>query len=129
MTPNLHEAAALTGLRVGNADEMREAARKLHETTGAAVLIKGGHLESRPLDLLYADGVLHEFEAERIETVHTHGTGCTYSAAITANLALGKTLIEAVAAAKRFIAEAIRTAPGIGAGQGPVNHFTPSSGA
>jgi hydroxymethylpyrimidine/phosphomethylpyrimidine kinase len=127
ITPNLHEAAALTGLPAADLPGMRAAALRLHEQTGASVLVKGGHLESSPCDLLLCEGVFHEFHGERHNTPHTHGTGCTYSAAITANLALGYSLVSAVARAKRFIAEAIRTAPGIGGGQGPVNHFTPVS--
>lgn len=123
VTPNLHEASALTGLRVESVEEMREAARRLAGESGAAVVVKGGHLAAGPRDVLLVDGVFHEFESERFDTPHTHGTGCTFSAAIAANLALGRDVVGAVARAKRFIAEAIRTAPGIGGGQGPVNHF------
>jgi hydroxymethylpyrimidine/phosphomethylpyrimidine kinase len=128
VTPNLHEASALTGLAVVDVAGMREAARRLAGETGAAVLVKGGHLEANPRDVLLVEGAFHEFETERVETVHTHGTGCTYSAAIAANLARGLELAAAVAGAKRFIAEAIRTAPGIGGGQGPVNHFAGVAG-
>ena len=73
-------------------------------------------------DLLLADGQFHEFPSERIDTVHTHGTGCTYSAAITAGLAKGESITEAVGKAKEFITRAIRTNPGLGRGAGPVNH-------
>ena len=122
ITPNLHEAAALTGLMVNSLEEMREAARRMRDHTGAAILVKGGHLEGDAVDLLW-DGVdFREFRAVRIDTVHTHGTGCTYSAAITALLARGTPLVEAVERAKAFIAEAIRTNPGLGSGCGPVNH-------
>jgi hydroxymethylpyrimidine/phosphomethylpyrimidine kinase len=122
ITPNLQEAAALTGLPVANVQSMREAARRLGERTGAAVLVKGGHLEGDAVDILW-DGVsFREYRAPRVETVHTHGTGCTYSAAITALLALAHPLPEAVARAKAFITEAIRTSPGLGGGSGPVNH-------
>ena len=86
------------------------------------MLVKGGHLASTATDLLLVDGGWYEFPAERIETVHTHGSGCTYSAAITAELAKGTPLVEAVRRAKRFIAEAIRTNPRLGGGSGPVNH-------
>jgi hydroxymethylpyrimidine/phosphomethylpyrimidine kinase len=87
-----------------------------------AVLIKGGHSAGDPLDLLFDGADWHEFPAPRLETPHTHGTGCTYSAAIVAGLAHGLALAEAVGRAKRFIHEAIRTKPGLGAGCGPVNH-------
>jgi hydroxymethylpyrimidine kinase/phosphomethylpyrimidine kinase len=87
-----------------------------------AVLVKGGHLKGAATDLLLSGGELHEFTAPRVETVHTHGTGCTYSAAITAELAKGTPLVKAVGRAKQFVAEAIRTNPGLGRGAGPVNH-------
>lgn len=119
VTPNLHEAAELAGMPVGNLDQMREAAIRI----GRSVLIKGGHLNGDAVDLLYYDGSFTELRAARIDTRHTHGTGCTYSAAITAFLARGFPMVEAVARAKRFIDEAIRTSPGIGAGAGPVNHW------
>jgi hydroxymethylpyrimidine/phosphomethylpyrimidine kinase len=122
VTPNLHEAAALTGLEVATPEAMREAAQRLHTATGASILIKGGHLEGIALDILLHADTFHQYPAERIDTIHTHGTGCTYSAAITAGLALGHPLPEAVARAKAFITEAIRTNPGLGGGCGPVNH-------
>jgi len=87
-----------------------------------AVLIKGGHLAGDATDVLWDGETLREFPAARIDTRHTHGTGCTYSAAITAGLARGLTLGDAVARAKQFIHEAIRTNPGLGHGCGPVNH-------
>lgn len=122
ITPNLQEAAALTGLPVTDVPSMREAARRLGERTGAAVLVKGGHLEGDAVDILWDGAAFHEYRAPRVATIHTHGTGCTYSAAITALLALAYPLGEAVARAKAFISEAIRTNPGLGAGRGPVNH-------
>lgn len=122
ITPNLHEAAALTGLSVETPAAMREAARRMNGETGASILVKGGHLEGAALDILFHENGWHEFSGPRIDTVHTHGTGCTYSAAITAGLALGLSIPEAVARAKRFIMEAIRTNPGLGGGSGPVNH-------
>lgn len=122
VTPNLHEAAELTGRAVTNVAEMRDAARALCDLGAKAALVKGGHLEGAAADVLLAGGVFHEYPGERIETPHTHGTGCTYSAAIAAELAHGRALPEAVAAGKKFISEAIRTAPGLGSGNGPVNH-------
>jgi hydroxymethylpyrimidine/phosphomethylpyrimidine kinase len=88
-----------------------------------AVLIKGGHREGDAMDLLFDGAEWTELPAPRIATRHTHGTGCTYSAAITACLASGLALGDAVAQAKRFIHEAIATNPGLGRGSGPVNHF------
>lgn len=125
--PNLPEAEALTGLQVRTVAGMREAARRIREWGCANVLIKGGHLMDRSVgeavDVLLIDGEFVEFSGERIETQHTHGTGCTYSAAITALLAHGWSLRAAVAEAKEFITEAIRENPGLGSGHGPVNHF------
>ena len=122
ITPNLHEASALAGFRVETLEQMREAARRMRTHTGAAILVKGGHLEGDAIDLLWDGEIFREFRAERIDTPHTHGTGCTYSAAITALLALGIALPDAVARAKAYISEAIRTNPGLGSGCGPVNH-------
>jgi len=123
VTPNLLEAEALTGITVRTAADMCEAARRLHLRGARAVLVKGGHLEGDALDVLYDGASFREYRAARIETRHTHGTGCTYSAAITAGLARGLALGDAVARAKEFISEAIRTNPGLGHGAGPVNHF------
>ncbi len=123
VTPNLPEAEALTGYEIRDIAGMRRAAGRLCEMGAKAALVKGGHLEGCATDLLFDRSGFHEFPAPRIETRHTHGTGCTYSAAITAGLAAGFGLTEAVARAKAFIAEAIRTAPGLGGGSGPVNHL------
>jgi hydroxymethylpyrimidine/phosphomethylpyrimidine kinase len=122
VTPNLHEAAELARMPVEDLDQMRVAATRI----GPSVLIKGGHLNGDAVDLLYHDGGFTELRAARVDTRHTHGTGCTYSAAITAFLSRSFPMVEAVTRAKRFIDEAIRTNPGIGAGSGPVNHWAPS---
>lgn len=122
ITPNLMEASVLTGMSVDSPAAMRDAARALHERTGAAVLVKGGHLQGAALDVLYESGEFHEYISERLWTPNTHGTGCTCSAAIAACLAIGLNLPEAVARAKSYITEAIRTNPGLGRGAGPVNH-------
>lgn len=122
VTPNLPEAEALSGRKVNSPAAMRDVAEAIHGSTGAAVLVKGGHLEGEALDILFTGKDFHEYRAERIWTPHTHGTGCTYSAAITACLALGLGLPEAVGRAKQFVTEAIRTNPGLGHGSGPVNH-------
>lgn len=140
VTPNLDEAAELAGMRVENPDQMRDAAVRIACLGGRSgpisVLIKGGHLadladrNEDALDILYHDGAFTEFRAPRIDTRHTHGTGCTYSAAITAFLALGFPMLDAVTRAKRFVDAAIRTNPGIGAGSGPLNHWAaPPTGA
>jgi hydroxymethylpyrimidine/phosphomethylpyrimidine kinase len=121
ITPNLDEAEELTGIEVRNLDQMREAANRIAGLGARAVLIKGGHLEGDAVDLLFHEGEFKEFRSPRIETKHTHGTGCAYSAAITAGVARGSSLTEAVTQAKAFIEEAIRTAPGIGNGTGPLN--------
>jgi hydroxymethylpyrimidine/phosphomethylpyrimidine kinase len=124
VTPNLPEAAALTGREVVSLDDMRGAARQIADLGPRAVLIKGGHLDAGhdAVDLLFVDGAEEIFTSQRYRTRHTHGTGCTYSAAITAELAKGADLSGAVRAAKRYISEAIATAPGLGRGSGPVNH-------
>jgi hydroxymethylpyrimidine/phosphomethylpyrimidine kinase len=122
ITPNLAEAEALVGGEVRDIDAMRAAARKLCEMGSHAALVKGGHLDGEAVDVLYFAGEWTLFRGPRIDTRHTHGTGCTFSAAITAELALGAPLSEAVAVAKAFITSAIRTNPGLGRGNGPVNH-------
>lgn len=122
VTPNLQEAAALSGRVVASLGEAREAARAIAALGPRAVLVKGGHLDGAPVDVLYAEGVVHELRGERIETRHTHGTGCALSAAITARLARSEPLLQACVAAKAWLREALRTAPGLGAGAGPVNH-------
>jgi len=122
LMPNLQEASALTARVIENLEDMREAARVLHQMGAQAVLIKGGHLPDTATDLLFTGENWHEFPAPHIQTRHTHGTGCTFSAAITAQLAAGVPLETAVARAKRFITEAIASSPGLGGGAGPVNH-------
>ena len=125
--PNLPEAAELAGMSVRNLRDMREAAVRIARLGPGAVLVKGGHLASdEAIDLLLADGEFREFRGPRIESRHTHGNGCTYSAAVTALLARGEKLADAVAGAKSFVAEAIRTAPGLGGGSGPLNHWAPA---
>jgi hydroxymethylpyrimidine/phosphomethylpyrimidine kinase len=129
VTPNLPEAARLTGLSVDEVSDgvagMERAARAIHAMGARAVLVKGGHLAGSAMDLLLADGRVTVFEGSRIESTHTHGTGCTLAAAITARLARGETLEAAVAGARAFVRAAIATAPKLGGGCGPVNHFAP----
>jgi len=124
VTPNLHEAGALLGRAVESEEAMRDAARAACDLGAAAALVKGGHLPGgEAVDLFYDGSDFVRLAAPRIETPHTHGTGCTYSAAITALLARGKALAEAVREAKDFISRAIAGAPGIGHGHGPVDHL------
>lgn len=127
--PNLEEATALTGIEVKNVGAMREAAARLCAMGARAALVKGGHLKGPATDVLYAHGAWREFTAPRVETRHTHGTGCTYSAAVTACLARGSRLEDAVAQAKTFLTAALRTAPGLGRGRGPLNHHVIPPGA
>lgn len=122
LTPNLAEAEALTGFEVRSIEGMHRAARRLHDMGAKAVLVKGGHLEGDAVDVLFTTGMTREFRAPRIATTQTHGTGCTYSAAITAELSKGALLEAAIETAKAFVTEAIRTAPGLGRGSGPLNH-------
>jgi hydroxymethylpyrimidine/phosphomethylpyrimidine kinase len=126
LTPNLPEAEALTGRPVRDLDEMRAAARALLAMGPKAVLVKGGHMPGPVLcDLLAtADGETL-FRSDRIDTRHTHGTGCTTASAIATGLAQGLPLVDAVARARAFVRRAIETAPGLGRGHGPLNHAHP----
>lgn len=124
VTPNLEEASILTGLDVVDERSMREAARALVALGAKAALVKGGHLSGGAVvDLLWDGSEEHVWRRPRIDTRHTHGTGCTLSAAITAGLARGHDLRAAVESSIDFLARAIATAPGLGHGRGPVNHF------
>lgn len=124
VTPNLAEAAELSGRPVApNGAGAADAARAIADLGPRAVLVKGGHRSGPPMDLLWFDGVLHELPGERVHTQHTHGLGCTLSAAITARLAQGVEVPEACAGAKAWLTRAIASAPGLGAGQGAVDHL------
>ncbi len=124
VTPNLHEARILTDLPVDTLDEMRGAAKALVEMGAGAALVKGGHLQEGEAVDLFWDGTRElSWHRARLDTPHTHGTGCTLSAAVAAGLARGLPLPEAVDQAVDFVARAIQTAPGLGRGHGPVNHF------
>lgn len=123
VTPNLDEAAALTGRPVKTLEDMQAAAEALVGMGAGAALVTGGHLAGDELFdvLLDADGIT-TYEDRRIDSRHTHGTGCTLSSAIAAGLAVGKSLQEAVAEARRFVRRAIAAAPGLGSGKGPLGH-------
>jgi hydroxymethylpyrimidine/phosphomethylpyrimidine kinase len=124
VTPNLKEAEILAGVPVRNVDDMRVAAERIRQLGARAVLVKGGHLEDDDtVDLLVDANGERTWSRKRIDTRHTHGTGCTLSAAITACLARGDELAEAVDRAVRFVAKAITMAPGLGSGHGPISHF------
>lgn len=124
VTPNLDEAALLVGHDVRNVSDMERAAHALRECGADAVLVKGGHLRGAAVvDVLVAGGETRVFRRTRLDTRHTHGTGCTLSAAIAAGLALGRPLADAVETALDYVHRAIATAPGLGAGHGPLNHF------
>lgn len=127
-TPNLQEAERIAGMPIRTNADIETAAKVMLSMGAANVLMKGGHLidadlaDKKARDLLFgSDGSTYVFEADYIDTMATHGTGCTLAAAITANLALGKELRDAVAAAKVFVTEAIRTAKGFGRGHSPIN--------
>lgn len=135
VTPNIPEAERISGLQIESEADFEKIARKIQSLGAKNVLIKGGHFcqiqnpESKIQkpksirDYLFLENDLHIFEAEFYQTTATHGTGCTLAAAITANLALGNNLVEAVGIAKKFVNEAIRTAPNIGQGHSPLNHL------
>jgi hydroxymethylpyrimidine/phosphomethylpyrimidine kinase len=127
VTPNLHEARILTGIEILTAADLRAAARALVELGARAALVKGGHLPgAEAVDLFWDGHDEHAWRRPRLPSLHTHGTGCTLSAAVTANLARGTRLVNAVGRAIGFVARAIASAPGLGGGHGPIDHFAPT---
>jgi hydroxymethylpyrimidine/phosphomethylpyrimidine kinase len=123
VTPNLFEAEVLTGQRIETLDDMRAAAQAIFTLGPRHVVVKGGHRAADPVDVFFDGKRFAELRAERISTRHTHGTGCTFSAAIAAFMARGFSVDAAIADAKSYITQAIRYAPGLGRGHGPVGHF------
>ncbi len=123
ITPNLDEAKALTGIEASDVEGMRTVARRLFEMGPRHVVVKGGHLEGAAVDVLHDGATFETFEADRIDTRSTHGTGCTFASAITAGLAKGAGVAEAVGAAKTYLTGALRHAVPLGGGHGPVHHF------
>jgi hydroxymethylpyrimidine/phosphomethylpyrimidine kinase len=128
ITPNLDEAAALTGLPVTNLQQMKAAGSCLHQLGAKAVVLTGGHMEGeQTVDLLSVARPVNpyqeEFPGERLASRSTHGTGCAFATALTCNLALGQALPEAVLSAKKYVASAIARAYPLGRGTGPVNHL------
>ena len=125
LTPNLSEAEALLQRPVLTLDDMKSAARELHRRGVRAVVVKGGHLPGDAVDVFFDGARLEELFAPRIDTANTHGTGCTFAAAIASRLALGQELLEAVRGAKAYLTEAIRRSYAVGHGHGPVDHLHP----
>jgi hydroxymethylpyrimidine/phosphomethylpyrimidine kinase len=125
VTPNAMEAEVLAGIEVKTVEDMKNAARKIHELGVKIVVVKGGHVgpESEAVDIIYANGNFKEIRSKRYNQKNTHGTGCGFSAAITANLAKGKDIFEAIEEAKKFITVAIRYGLSVGKGHGPINPF------
>jgi hydroxymethylpyrimidine/phosphomethylpyrimidine kinase len=129
VTPNIPEAEALADLAITTDEDRREAARRIRMFGPSLVVIKGGHFSSDDIvDLLYDGRDFTEFRHPRVVSRHTHGTGCTFAAAITAHLACGRTVRDAIPLIQEYIAGAIRSAPEIGDGRGPMNHFWKRSG-
>ena len=127
VTPNLDEASILVGFPVTSPDSMREAARQLVSRGARAALLKGGHLEGEEVvDLLYDGSQWREWRRPKLQTSSTHGTGCTLSAGIAAGLAHRLPLARAVEDALEYLQRALRAAPGLGAGHGPLNHLVPA---
>jgi hydroxymethylpyrimidine/phosphomethylpyrimidine kinase len=130
VTPNVPEAEVLAGMTIADLDHARRAARRIRDLGPQAVVIKGGHLEGpEAIDLLWDGHEMTPLKAPRLPGTSTHGTGCTFASAIAANLALGATLVDAVQRAKVYLTEAIRRAPGLGHGHGPVDHLWPIEAA
>ena len=125
VTPNIPEAEVLSGIKINSREDMCRAVEKIAKGTKAAILIKGGHLTDTADDLLFLEGQLFWIKAERIDNPNTHGTGCTLSSAIACELADGKTIYQAVEAAKQYVYHAIACRLDLGAGRGPLWHQFP----
>ncbi len=128
ITPNIPEAQVISGLTIESKEDMTKAAKKIWDEHHCAVLLKGGHSVNDANDLLYADGEAVWFEGKRIDNPNTHGTGCTLSSAVAANLAKGFTLNESVKRAKAYISDALSDMLDLGEGSGPMNHAFDLSG-
>ncbi len=123
VTPNIFETETLSGVSIKSIEDVKEGARRIFDMGCRAVLVKGGHLEGDPVDILYDGERFIRFTSIRVKSVSPHGTGCTYSAAILANLVKGNSLVEAIRISKRYIVNAIREGFAIGKGSNSLNHF------
>ena len=123
LTPNIPEAEVLTGLPIETLDDARHAAKTLISMGPKTVVVKGGHRKGEPIDIFYDGSNYYEFTSDRITTTSDHGTGCTFSAAITANLAKTLSIKDAVEQAKIYVSASLRSAYPVGKGHGPLNHF------
>ena len=123
LTPNLSEAEVLVGRRLQTLGDVEQAARHLHDMGAASVVIKGGHSTGEPVDCFFDGRRLILFQGERLRTRSDHGTGCAFSAAITAFLAHGAEIASAVSEAKQYVREGMRSAAPLGSGRGPIDHF------
>ncbi len=123
ITPNMSEAAVLSGIEVNTKEDMEKAAKIIGKSIKGVVLVKGGHLEDSADDVLYIDGEVHWVEGKRIVNPNTHGTGCTLSSAIAVNLAKGMNAIDAFTKAKEYLTGAIEANLDLGQGRGPLNHL------
>jgi len=123
ITPNIPEAEVLTSTPIKGVDEMKRAAEMIHAMGARNVVVKGGHLSGDAVDVLYDGNSFHEIHTERIATKNTHGTGCTFSAAVATGLASGLSVLQAVTRAKEYVTTAIRFSLELGSGHGPTNHF------
>ncbi len=123
VTPNIPEAEDLTGITVANDADARRVARAIVDMGAGSVVVKGGHRDGPPTDLFFDGNEFHEFTTERIPTVNTHGTGCTFASAIASYLAHGEPVTIAIKRAKEYVTEAIRASYSIGSGHGPLHHF------
>jgi hydroxymethylpyrimidine/phosphomethylpyrimidine kinase len=125
VTPNVPEAEVLAGGAIASLDDMRGAARRIRSMGPRVVVVKGGHLQTGAdvVDVVSTPDGEFELRGPRIDTVHTHGTGCTFAAAIAAHLSLGACVEEALREARAYLEGALRAAPGLGRGHGPLNHF------
>lgn len=123
LTPNIPEAEKISGMKIASVKNMENAARKICSLGCRAVVVKGGHAEGSALDVLYDGKEFFYYDTERIGTKNTHGTGCTFSSAIAAQMAKGKNIHEAVGEAKNYVTMAIKHSLSIGKGNGPTHHF------
>tara|TARA_B100000131_G_C18048495_1_gene585390 strand:- start:329 stop:1153 length:825 start_codon:yes stop_codon:yes gene_type:complete len=124
LTPNIPEAELLSEQKILNLKQMKIACKKIHKMQPEAIILKGGHLTTRKLvDIVFSENKFFEFHSKKINTKNTHGTGCTLSSAIAANLAKSKSIVEAMEIAHQYVLKAVKVAPNFGKGHGPINHY------